>query len=127
MQIAIKIVVGLIALLLLVMGVNAMLAPLDAAANFGLVPEGIVGLSTMRGDIGGMFVTGGVLLALGILRGETLWFLAAALLMGLIALGRLIGFVVDGVEQSVLVPLIFELVFVAIFVVAHRQLNAEPT
>ena len=125
MQIALKILVGLIALLLLFMGVSAMLAPSGAAVNFGVTPEGIVGLSTLRGDIGGMFVAGGVMLTLGILRGQTIWFLATALLMGLIALGRLIGFVVDGVEQSVLTPFIFELVFVAIFVVAHRQLSAD--
>ena len=61
MQIAIKVFIGLIALLLLFMGVSAMLSPADAAANFGLTAEGIVGLSTMRGDIGGMFVTGGVM------------------------------------------------------------------
>ena len=86
-----------------------------------------MGLSTIRSDLGGMFLTGGALLALGVLRGQTLWFLAVALLMGLIALGRLIGFALDGYDQRLLLPLIFEIVFVVLFVVAHRQLGVEDT
>ncbi|MCZ6853925.1 MAG: DUF4345 family protein [Gammaproteobacteria bacterium] len=125
MKIALKIIVGLVALLLLFMGLSTMIDPSGMAAQFGVTPEGIVGLSTLRGDVGGMFITGGVLLALGILRGQTLWFLAVALLMGLIALGRLVGFVLDGVEQSVLVAFIVEIVLVVLFVIAHRQLSTE--
>ncbi len=127
MKIALKILVGLSALLLLVMGLNAMFAPSGAAAGFGLTPEGALGLSTIRSDLGGMFITGGALLALGVVRGQTLWFLAVALLMGLIALGRLVGFAIDGYDQRLLLPLIFEIVFVVLFVVAHRQLGAEDT
>ncbi len=125
MKIALKIVVGLIAVLLLIGGVSAVIDPSSAATSMGVTPEGILGLSTLRGDIGGMFVTGTVLLVLGIVRGQTLWFLAVAVLMGMIALGRLVGFVVDGVESSVLTPFVFEVVFVVLLVFAHRQLRED--
>ncbi len=125
MKIALKIVVGVISLLLLFLGLGAVIEPSVSATQFGLTPNGIVGLSTLRSDIGGMFVTGGVLLALGLVRGQTLWFLAVALLMGFIALGRLVGFVVDGFDQRLLMPFIFELVFVVVLVVAHRQLSTD--
>ncbi len=125
MKIALKIVVGVISLLLLFLGLGAMIEPSVTATQFGLTPNGIVGLSTLRSDLGGMFITGGVLLALGIVRGQTLWFLAVAMLMGLIALGRLVGFVVDGFDQRLLMPFIFELVFVVVLVVAHRQLSTD--
>ncbi len=125
MKIALKIVVGVISLLLLFLGLGAVIEPSVSATQFGLTPNGIVGLSTLRSDMGGMFVTGGVLLALGLVRGQTLWFLAVALLMGFIALGRLVGFVVDGFDQRLLMPFIFELVFVVVLVVAHRQLSTD--
>ena len=125
MKIALKIVVGVISLLLLFLGLGAVIEPSVSATQFGLTPNGIVGLSTLRSDIGGMFVTGGVLLALGLVRRQTLWFLAVALLMGFIALGRLVGFVVDGFDQRLLMPFIFELVFVVVLVVAHRQLSTD--
>ena len=125
MKIALKIVVGVISLLLLFLGLGAVIEPSVSATQFGLTPNGIVGLSTLRSDIGGMFVTGGVLLALGLVRGQTLWFLAVALLMGFIALGRLVGFVVDGFDQRLLMPFISEIVFVVVLVVAHRQLSTD--
>ncbi len=70
MQMTLKILVGLIALLMAFMGLNVMLNPADAAQQFAVTPEGIAGLSTLRGDIGGMFVTSTVLLALGLWRGQ---------------------------------------------------------
>ncbi|MCZ6643726.1 MAG: DUF4345 family protein [Gammaproteobacteria bacterium] len=126
MKIALKIVVGIIALLLFFLGLGAVIEPTVSATQFGLTPNDIVGLSTLRSDLGGMFITGGVLLVLGIVRGQTLWFLAVALLMGLIALGRLVGFAVDGFDQRLLMPFLFEIVFVVVLVLAHRQLSTAP-
>ena len=123
MKNVLKIVVGLIALMLGVLGMNAVIDPAAVAAQFGLTSDGIVGLSTLRSDLGGMFITSAVMLILGIFRGQTLWFLAVALLMGVIALGRGIGFFIDGYHQSLLAPFLSEIVFVVVLVVAHRQLK----
>ena len=125
MEIALKIAVGLIALMLGVLGMNAVIDPAAAASQFGLTPDGIVGLSTLRSDLGGMFITSTVLLVMGIFRGQTLWFLAVALLMGVIALARGIGFIVDGYDESLLAPFLFEIIFVVVLVFAHRQLKLE--
>jgi len=123
MQMTLKIVIGLMALLMALMGLNAMFNPVAAAPQFGVTPEGIIGLSTLRGDVGGMFITTAVLLAVGLWRRQTAFFLAVAILMGLIAFGRLVGFAMDGVEQAVVVPFVVELVFVAVLVAAHYKLN----
>ncbi len=124
MQIAIKVVVGLIGLLLAFMGINLMfIDPAAAAGGFNVTPIGPDGLNTLRGDLGGMFVTGGVLLALGIVQQKAQWFYAVAILMGLIALGRLVGFVVDGGPGDATLPaFISELVFVAILSFAGMKI-----
>ncbi len=126
MQIAIKVVVGLIALLLLVMGFNLMFDPADSALGFNVTPIGIDGLSTLRADLGGMFLASAVLLVLGLVQQKAQWFYAVAILMGLIALGRLIGFVLDGGPSDVTLPaFIAELVFVAILTFAGLKLTAD--
>jgi len=126
MQIAIKVVVGLIALLLLVMAFNLMFDPADSALGFNVTPIGIDGLSTLRADLGGMFLASAVLLVLGLVQQKAQWFYAVAILMGLIALGRLIGFVLDGGPSDVTLPaFIAELVFVAILTFAGLKLTAD--
>ena len=123
MQIAIKIVVGLMALLFTLMGLNLMFNPESAPVQFGIEAAGMHGLSTLRGDLGGMFLGSAVMLGWGVLRGRTTLFLAVAVLMGAIAFGRVIGFVADGANSQVIMPFIVELVMVVVLVFAHVRLG----
>ncbi len=125
MQIAIKIVVGLMALLFVLLGFGVMFNPASAPGQYGVEALGIVGQSTLRGDLGGMFVGSAVMLAWGILRGQTMLFLAVAVLMGTIACGRLVGFVVDGANTQTIAPFVVELVMVVILVFAHMRLGSR--
>ena len=125
MNLALKIAIGLVALLLLYMGLNLMFMPLDQAANFGLEVVGTLGLSSLRGDFGGMFVAGALMLSAGLIWGNTMWYLAVAVLMLMIAAGRAVGFVFDGVTQAALPPFISELVIAAILVLAHRRMGSR--
>jgi hypothetical protein len=127
MQIAIKIVVGLMALLFLALGFGAMFNPANAPMQFGIEAAGITGLSTIRGDLGGLFIGSAVILAWGVLRGQTMMFLAVAVLMGTIACGRLVGFVVDGASSDVMTPFVIELVMVVVLVFAHMRLDKSST
>ena len=124
MNLVLKILIGLVCLLFLSLGVPAMFAPESMTAQLGLSVDNLTGLSTLRGDIGGMFMACVVMLVLGLVRGETLWFLAVALMMLLIALGRGIGLVVDGVDQTTVTPFVTELIIAALLIVAHRRLAA---
>ena len=123
MDLALKILVGLIALLLLLMGFNLMFAPESAVAGFGITPDGVQGLNTIRGDLGGMFIASTVLLGLGLWKGQPQWYLAVAITMGAIAFGRGVGFALDsGPATADLTPFIAELIIVAILVLASRRL-----
>lgn len=123
MTILLRILVGLIALLLLVLGLNLMFNPAAAAAGLGLTPEGSLGLNTLRGDFGGMFLASTVLLALGLVRQRAEWFLAVAVVMGLIAIGRIVGFVIDGAPTSATgAAFAVEILIVLVLLAASRKL-----
>ena len=113
--------VALLALLFLGLALNFLFNPLTAGAQFGVVPDGIVGLNTLRGDLGGLFLACSVMLLVGMVRAERLWYLAVAGIMAAIALGRLLGFVMDGFAGNNLPAFVAEIVFIAILATAYRQ------
>jgi hypothetical protein len=115
---------ALVGLLFLGIGLNFMFNPVTMGAEFGLAPDGVVGLNTIRGDLGGLFLAMSMMVAAGLATGQRLWFLAVAVLIGSIALGRLLGFVIDGVAGNSLPAFLVELVLLAILVLAHRRPRA---
>ena len=116
---------GLAALLFLVMGVSFVLDPVAGAEQVSVSPLGADGLNTIRGDLGGLFLSCTVLLILGIVRSEGHWLLAVAVLMIVIAAGRLVGFVVDGApSEATLTAFGFEIAIAAGLYYASRRLAA---
>lgn len=125
MRYVVKVVPGLVALLFLVMGVNFMLDPASGAAQVAVTPIGADGLNTIRGDLGGLFLSCAVLTIIGMVRNQGTWFLAVAVLMLVIAGGRLIGFVVDGAPgQATLTAFLFELGIAAGLIFSSRRIES---
>jgi len=125
MVLTLRLLVGAIALLFLVMGAGFLLDPAGSAAGLSVTPEGVHGLNTLRGDMAGLFLGSTLLLILGLLRREATWLLAVAALMVVIALGRLVGFALDGAPaQETIVAFGFEVVIAAVLVLAARKLPA---
>jgi hypothetical protein len=123
MAFALRIVIGLVALLLLVMGLNLMFNPEGAAAGYGLTPDGVIGLNSLRGDLGGLFLASTALLVIGLVSQRAEWFFAVAVVIGLIAFGRLVGFVMDGTPASTsLTAFTVELVIVLLMFAASRMI-----
>jgi hypothetical protein len=92
--------------------------------GLGLTPIGELGLNTLRGDVGGMFATGAALLILGLVQRKAEWFLAVAVLMAMIAFGRVVGFVLDGnPTDATLTAFAFEIVIAAVLIFASRKLS----
>ncbi|MEN0068237.1 MAG: DUF4345 family protein [Myxococcota bacterium] len=116
--------VGAMSVMVLGLGATSMFAPKAMIGNFAIEPQGRAGLNTIRGVIGGLFIACLGMLAAGLVTGETLWFLAVAAVFGVIALGRVVGLLFDGLDRTVIPPLLLELVFTGILVGAHAQLGA---
>ena len=123
MQRVFRVLVGLLALLFIGYGLIYMFNPTDLAPLMGIEAKDVLGVSTLRADVCGMFLAIGLMLAAGLWRGDTTWFLAAAVLVGAIMLGRIVGIVADGHTRMVVANLVTEVVIVAILLGAHRRLN----
>lgn len=126
MTLTLKIVSGLFALLFLFMGAGFMFDPTGSAVGVGLSPLAELGLNTLRGDMGGLFLASTALIGLGIFLKRGDWLLAVAILMLFIAAGRLIGFVIDGnPTQPTLTAFGFEIVIAAVLYATSSRLTAS--
>lgn len=123
METTLNILVILATLMLSGLGIMSMFAPRRMVANFAIEPVGTAGLSTIRSVIGGLFLASVALLIIGLTTGQTLGYMAVAILMGVVALGRIVGLLIDGFEKAVLPPLVVELVIIAVLTSAYYQLS----
>ncbi|MTI17099.1 DUF4345 domain-containing protein [Rhodobacteraceae bacterium RKSG542] len=121
METLFQILVGAATLMLLGLGTTSMFAPRKMTKNFALEPIGAAGLNTIRSVIGGLFLTSVALLAYGLITGTSQTFVVVALLLGVVALGRLVGILADGFDKAVVPPLLVEFVMVAILLGAYFQ------
>ena len=121
---AVKVLVVVLCLPLIALGVGAMFNPAFMSGRFGVDPQGIPGLSTIRGDVGGLLLGSAILMLVGVWRGNTTWFLAAAVMMSTVAFGRLVGFVVDGLDAAIVPAFVIEIVITAVMIAAHRRYSA---
>ena len=123
MDLVLQALVGLMCLIVTGLGATSMFAPKSMVDVLSVEPAGSAGLNTIRGVVGGMFIGCSALLVTGLVTGHTAFFLAVATIMGVVAIGRLVGIAVDGFHKSVVIPLVVEAVGVTIFVGAHFQLG----
>jgi hypothetical protein len=119
---------GLIGLLFMILGVRWMFAPEAIAAESGLELLNPLGYNTARGDIGGLFIGGALLVALGLIREKADWLRVMAVVVACVATGRAIGLVIDGFARTSFVPFALELVIIAVLIATARDLEnpADP-
>ncbi|UZD90497.1 DUF4345 family protein [Cognatishimia activa] len=124
MELTLQILVGLATLMLTGLGTMSMFAPKRMVKNFAIEPIGTAGLSTIRSVIGGLFLASVTMLLLGLFGGQTIGFVAVALVLGVVAFGRVVSLVTDGFDKAVIPPLVVELVIIAVLLTAYSQLSA---
>ncbi|MCZ0945277.1 MAG: DUF4345 family protein [Gammaproteobacteria bacterium] len=122
---ALQIIIGILAALTLVQALWMAFDPqmTESAMGIEATNGNLLGLSSLRADVAGLFLGMGVMLALGLWQRNSTWFLAVALLMGTIAFGRLVGFVADGVTGMAVTSFVIEIVVIGLMWLAHRQLS----
>jgi hypothetical protein len=108
---------------LLVLGAGAMFNPIGMVEKLALIPQGIHGLANFRGMLGGILLGSVILVGMGLKTKNTVWLLAVAVIMLTAAFGRLVGFIVDGVNAEVVPPFVIELIVAGVLILAHKKAN----
>jgi Domain of unknown function (DUF4345) len=122
MEIVLQVLVGLSGLFLAVLGTRTMFFPKLMVDILDIEMETLAGLNTVRGNLGGLFIGCSIVLATGLVTGNTTFILAVAMIVSVVVIGRLVGIAVDGFDKKVVVPLVAEMVMVTIFIVTYTQL-----
>ncbi|WP_088308123.1 DUF4345 family protein [Novosphingobium sp. B 225] len=106
----------------LFMGLNFLFNPVATAAGFGLAPTGTQGLSSLRADFMSFFGVVALCMMLGAWRRNGDLLLVPAALMGTAVLVRCFSLFVDGSYPGWQVPMLVEVLHVALLVAAWKVL-----
>ncbi len=109
MQTVLRYLSGCVGLFFLALGLMFLFSPASQTAQFALLPSGNAGLSTMRGDMAGLFLGMALFSLLGAIRGSLGLLAVPASFLGFIIFGRLLNLTLDGRsgtgEQSMLIEI----------------------
>jgi len=114
MENILRILLIAIGVLAIMAGMAFMLNPTLAAGLFFVDPAGPAGWSTVRGDLGGLFVAIGASLLIGLRTGQMPWIYATLLLLSCIFAGRAISLVLDGATPQSLAAMAMEALNIAL-------------
>lgn len=118
-----RIVVALFGLLFALLGVGFVTAPEMSAARFSIESVGVLGLSTLRADFGALFLgLAGLCLAAALTKQRVLA-VAAALILGVAILARLVGIAVNGWNPGIAPNLAVEVLAVVTLAIYARGLG----
>ncbi|MFZ9394470.1 MAG: DUF4345 family protein [Erythrobacter sp.] len=104
------------------MGIGFLLDPTSSGADFGLIPQGTLGLASIRADMTAFFVVAGGCLLWGAWarKGDPL--LVSAALMAIALTGRLVTLFVNGPHEAFWMPMLVEAITVMVALVCFRVL-----
>jgi ribonuclease Z len=123
MQRVLRILTGLIGVLTLLIGLALLLAPARLTGRFAVLPEGVAGFSTVRGDLGGLFLGMAIFTLIGAIRASARWLAVPCAFLGFIVLGRTLNLLFDGRSAEGLRAVILEWVLIAVLLVTIASLN----
>lgn len=120
-----RLLVALIGLLFLVVGAGLWLNTADAAAQMGLVDLAAAGFGTVRADIGGFFIGGGIIQIIAAMRRDSGLLWPVQLLVLLALLGRTLTLVTNGPVAAGVPSMGFELAILLLLVWCKSTWNKE--
>ncbi len=104
------------------MGAGFLLNPATAGADFGVIPEGIMGHASLRADFTAFFVVGGGCMIWGGWKRKGDPLLVSAALFAIALIGRAVNLAVLGSYQDFWLPMAVEAIAVILCLVGSRVL-----
>ena len=116
-----RILVGLVAAFFIFMGLNFWFMLDTAVTSFGFGPDGLIGRASVRADVGGFFLGGGIIAAMAAWKRCSTLATASLILVATAITGRIVSLVLDGAAPGGTPPMVVEAVMIAILLWARSQ------
>ena len=117
-------VVALPAIGFLVIGLRWAIDPSSAASDLGMTLLSGVGRSSQIGDVGALFLSMGSMILIALTTGQRSWFYAPALMLSLIAVLRILAWLLHGAALT-LDMIILEIIVASLLLLASSRLSRE--
>lgn len=121
-----KVILTIFGVLFALLGVGFWAAPELLAQGFGLEPLGVIGLSTLRADLAGLFLALSGLVLAGVYARRRALLIAAALMLGAAVVGRGIGWVATGSPAGLATTLPVEIGCFLVLLLHVRAMPNDP-
>jgi hypothetical protein len=121
-----RILLAAIGLLFLVVGAGLWLNTGEAAAKMGLVDLAAAGLGTVRADIAGFFIGGGIIQIVAAIRRDPNLLWPVQLLVLLALMGRAITLVIDGPVAAGIPSMGIELTLLVLLLWCKKVWHTQP-
>jgi hypothetical protein len=122
MKLLLRVLVTLPAILFIVTGLRWAIDPGGAAAALGMTLLDGIGRSSQIGDVGAMFLSMGTMMLIALITAKRTWFYAPALLLSLIAVYRVLAWLVHDAALA-MDMIVVELVVAVILLIAASKLS----
>jgi hypothetical protein len=119
-----RVVVALPAIGFLVIGLRWAIDPSSAASDLGMTLLSGVGRSSQIGDVGALFLSMGSMILIALTTGQRSWFYAPALMLSLIAVLRILAWLLHGAALT-LDMIILEVIVASLLLLASSRLSRE--
>ena len=121
-----RILLAAIGLLFLVVGAGLWFNTGEAAAKVGLVNLAAAGLGTVRADIAGFFIGGGIIQIVAAIRRDPNLLWPVQLLVLLALMGRAITLIIDGPVAAGIPSMGIELVLLVLLLWCKKVWHTQP-
>jgi len=116
---------ALTGLLFLALGLMLLFAPAQQSGQFAVLATGNAGLSTMRGDLGGLFLGMALFTLAGAIRGSIQCLAVPTVFLGFIVVGRFLNLILDGRSSEGVRAILLELVLIAVLLLTIASLRGK--
>jgi|TARA_B110000259_G_scaffold180805_1_gene221983 hypothetical protein len=125
MEKGLRIAVVLIGASMLLGAVGFMFSPEAMEAQFSVVASRVDGMGTLRGDLGGLFLTLAVFTLYGSRPGKSAWLAVPVVFMLTVLLGRTVHIMIDGLSEPAIRSTVIEIIGLVLLEAARRKLDTD--
>ena len=124
MKTFLRVLVTLPAILFFLMGLRWTVDPTGAATGLGMTLLDGVGRSSQIGDVGALFLSMGMMMLIALITAQRGWFYAPALMLSLVAVFRLLAWLIHDAALT-LDMIVVEVLVASVLLFAGSRLSQE--